>query len=55
MYILLFTYQVTSQHPYAEEFIGEPHVYTVDIGDTEMLNQVITQAINDINLNKVTA
>lgn len=23
--------QISSQHPYAEEFIGKPHVWTVDM------------------------
>ncbi|KAK2147200.1 hypothetical protein LSH36_564g01050 [Paralvinella palmiformis] len=45
--------KVTSQHPYVEEFVGEPHVYTVDIGDKDTLEQVIIHALNDINLNKV--
>lgn len=38
------TRQVSSQHPYAEEFIGKPHVWTVDVNNrTE-----IAQAIQDI-------
>jgi alpha-1,3(6)-mannosylglycoprotein beta-1,6-N-acetyl-glucosaminyltransferase len=32
---------VTSQHPYMEDFIGEPHVYTVDIGNAEELKSVL--------------
>lgn len=35
---------LTSQHPYAEEFIGEPHVFTVDIDNKEELEKAIKKA-----------
>ena len=31
MLMTFFVFQLSSQHPYAETFIGEPLVYTVDI------------------------
>ncbi|CAH1789934.1 unnamed protein product [Owenia fusiformis] len=38
--------EVTSQHPYAEEFIKEPHTYTINIGDPEEVERTIKK-IND--------
>lgn len=32
---------LTSQNPYTEMFIGEPYVYTVDIGNREEVNNVL--------------
>ena len=37
--------QVTSQHPYAEDLIGEPHVFTVDINDSEAVENAIQMAL----------
>ena len=31
--INIFPSQISSQHPYAEEFIGRPHVWTVDMAN----------------------
>ena len=45
--------QVTSQNPYAEVYIGPPHVQTVDINDTNALYKAIQQAISDIDAGKV--
>ncbi|CAD5123239.1 DgyrCDS11597 [Dimorphilus gyrociliatus] len=36
---------LSSQHPYAEEFIGEPHVFTVDIDNKEELELTIKNAL----------
>lgn len=36
--------QVFSQHPYAEKFIGKPHVWTVDYNNSEEFEAAI-QAI----------
>ncbi|KXJ25562.1 Alpha-1,6-mannosylglycoprotein 6-beta-N-acetylglucosaminyltransferase A [Exaiptasia diaphana] len=33
--------KLTSQHPYAEEFISEPHVYTVNIGNTSAVETIM--------------
>lgn len=34
-------FQVSSQHPYAEEFIGKPHVWTVDYNNSEEFEAAI--------------
>lgn len=44
-----FVCQVTSQHPYCEEFIGAPHVYTIDVN---VLSDV-EKAIKEILLKEV--
>lgn len=41
--------EVTSQHPYCEEFIGSPHVYTIDIN---VLSEV-EEAMKEIMLKEV--
>lgn len=41
--------QVTSQHPYCEEFIGSPHVYTIDVN---VLSEV-EEAMKEIMLKEV--
>ncbi|EDO45819.1 predicted protein [Nematostella vectensis] len=42
--------KVTSQHPYAEEFIGKPHVYTIDITNTTVveaaMQEILQQQVN---------
>lgn len=43
-------FQVTSQHPYAEVFIGKPHVYTIDINNLTEVHEAV-QAI--LKQNKV--
>ena len=45
--------KVTSQHPYAEDFIGEPNVRTVDIGNTDALELAIKKALVEIDDGKV--
>ena len=50
---LLSITQVTSQHPYAEMFIGEPNVYTVDVDDKVQLKAVIDKALTSLSQNKV--
>ncbi|KAL4217311.1 hypothetical protein ACF0H5_023762 [Mactra antiquata] len=40
--------ELTSQHPYAEQFIGEPYVYTIDINNSEEVRTTI-QKILDID------
>jgi len=37
--------QVTSQHPYAEDFIGEPHIYTVDMDDKSAVETAVKKAL----------
>ena len=38
--------QLTSQHPYAETFIGKPHVYTIDISNLELVESTIKEIIS---------
>jgi len=35
--------KLTSQHPYAERFIGKPHVYTVDVNDLKAVEQALDE------------
>lgn len=37
--------QVTSQHPYCEEFIGAPHVYTIDVNVLSDVEKVIKEIL----------
>lgn len=37
----LYPCQVFSQHPYAENFIGKPHVWTVDYNNSEEFEAAI--------------
>lgn len=41
--------KVTSQHPYAEDFIAEPYVYTVDIDNLEEVEKVIKKALHSVD------
>lgn len=36
---------VTSQHPYCEEFVGKPHVYTIDINNASAVEQVMKEIL----------
>ncbi|KAL5005564.1 hypothetical protein ScPMuIL_016722 [Solemya velum] len=36
---------LSSQHPYAEQFIGEPHVYSIDIKDLNLVEQTVKKII----------
>lgn len=42
--------QLTSQHPYAEVYIGEPHVWTVDIENSaeveRAIRSILSQKVN---------
>lgn len=38
--------QLTSQHPYAEVFIGKPHVFTVDIDNLTLVEEAIKEILN---------
>ena len=38
---LFFLFQLTSQHPYAEVFIGRPHVWTIDLGNQEEVEDAV--------------
>ncbi|KAJ8019701.1 Alpha-1,6-mannosylglycoprotein 6-beta-N-acetylglucosaminyltransferase A [Holothuria leucospilota] len=38
--------EFSSQHPYAEVFIGKPHVWTVDISKTKELEQALNEISN---------
>ncbi|XP_039613233.1 alpha-1,6-mannosylglycoprotein 6-beta-N-acetylglucosaminyltransferase A [Polypterus senegalus] len=40
------TRELTSQHPYAEVYIGKPHVWTVNIDDTEEVEKAVRSILN---------
>ena len=40
-----FACQVTSQHPYCEEFIGAPHVYTIDVNVLSDVEKVVKEIL----------
>ena len=45
--LVLYVYmQLTSQHPYMEQHVGKPHVYTIDISDSRVLRQTVTDIKN---------
>ncbi|XP_033107828.1 alpha-1,6-mannosylglycoprotein 6-beta-N-acetylglucosaminyltransferase A-like [Anneissia japonica] len=39
------TRQLTSQHPYAEQYIGKPYVHTVDISNTTALEMTLAEIV----------
>ncbi|XP_021366122.1 alpha-1,6-mannosylglycoprotein 6-beta-N-acetylglucosaminyltransferase A-like isoform X1 [Mizuhopecten yessoensis] len=39
--------QVTSQHPYAEQFIGEPYVYTIDINNLNEVKDTVAKILEN--------
>ena len=43
--IYVLSCQVTSQHPYCEEFIGAPHVYTIDVNVLSDVEKVIKEIL----------
>ena len=43
---VVFFLQLTSQHPYVEVFIGEPHVVTVDIRNLSLVEDTIKRILN---------
>ena len=45
---LILTFQMTSQVPYMEQFMGPPHVFTLDIGDTQAVEDTLTAAMATI-------
>ncbi|KAI1237357.1 hypothetical protein IHE44_0014622 [Lamprotornis superbus] len=44
--------ELTSQHPYAEVYIGKPHVWTVDINDLSEVEKAVKSILNQKHLNK---
>ena len=40
-----FAFQLASQHPYAEKFIGKPYVYTVDINNNEEVEEAVKEIL----------
>ena len=40
-------WQLTSQHPYAEVFIGEPYVYTVHVNNEEEILKVLDKILQN--------
>ncbi|XP_031574835.1 alpha-1,6-mannosylglycoprotein 6-beta-N-acetylglucosaminyltransferase A-like isoform X2 [Actinia tenebrosa] len=38
--------KLTSQHPYAEKFIGKPYVYTIDINSTQEVEKTVQEILN---------
>ena len=45
--------QVSSQHPYAEDFIGLPHVYTIDIDNATEVQIAVKKAIAAVDAGEV--
>ncbi|XP_075037066.1 alpha-1,6-mannosylglycoprotein 6-beta-N-acetylglucosaminyltransferase A isoform X2 [Mixophyes fleayi] len=41
--------ELTSQHPYAEVYIGKPHVWTVNINDPEEVEKAVKAILNQKN------
>lgn len=41
-----FPFQLTSQHPYMETFVGKPHVYTIDINDLELVESTLKEILS---------
>ncbi|XP_059172981.1 alpha-1,6-mannosylglycoprotein 6-beta-N-acetylglucosaminyltransferase A-like [Physella acuta] len=39
--------EVASQHPYADTFIGEPYVYTLDVNNTNEVQAVLEKILNN--------
>ena len=37
--------QVTSQHPYAEVYIGKPHVYTIDVHNLTEVRMAVEEIL----------
>lgn len=45
--VIMNFFQLTSQHPYAEMFIGKPHVYTINIKDTNEVTKALQEILNN--------
>lgn len=50
-----FGSQISSQHPYAEQFIGKPHVWTVDVTNETDVREAVrailrTEVVIDTHL-----
>lgn len=43
---MLSPLQLTSQHPYAEVYIGQPHVWTVDIDNPAEVEKAIRSILS---------
>lgn len=54
--VVLFSHlQLTSQHPYAEVYIGQPHVWTVDIDNSAEVERAIRSILSQkVNMRKDT-
>ena len=42
-----FSLQLASQHPYAEQFIGEPYVYTIDIRNLNDVKETVNTILKN--------
>ena len=38
---------VTSQNPYAEQFMGEPYVYTIDISNVTQVDRIMKKIMTN--------
>ncbi|KAJ8320432.1 hypothetical protein KUTeg_002019 [Tegillarca granosa] len=45
--------ELTSQQPYAEQFIGEPHVYTININDLQQVKETIKKILTKDSVNLI--
>lgn len=52
---LFFCLQLTSQHPYAEVYIGQPHVWTVDIENPAEVEKAIRSILSQKVKHKMTS
>lgn len=44
--------QISSQHPYAEKFIGKPHVWTVDVTNKTDVREAVRAILRTEVVNK---
>lgn len=44
--------QISSQHPYAEKFIGKPHVWTVDVTNKTDVREAVRAILRSEVVNK---
>lgn len=50
-----FQSQISSQHPYAEEFIGKPYVWTVDVTNKSDIREAVKAILrSEVVLTKYT-
>ena len=43
----IFSFQLESQNPYMEEYVGEPYCYTIDVHDEKALRTTLEKIKNN--------